>query len=615
MYSLESAIELVRLSRIFDFEFYREQVPDTLASEPEAISHYLVRGERQGLRPTILFDSGYYSQQVCVVPPGECLLVHYIRTGWAGGLRTHPLFDTAFYVAHNPDVVNVGVNPLGHFLASGGREGRRPHPLFHSYNYVQQVPGLNQSLENPLAHYLRQGWKDGIDPHPLFSGGFYLSYYPDVAQSEINPLLHFVTVGLAEGRLANHRFSATAFRQCGADPSRLTSEIPIAFACSQRREPNEDYSALSVEIDRRRARVPDGPDQSPVRLIAFYLPQFHPIPENDANWGEGFTEWTNVRKAKPNFLEHDQPRVPTDLGYYDLRDGVTLVKQAALAKNGGIHGFCFYWYWFNGRKPLEAPLRHMLDSGQPDFPFCFCWANEGWTRKWAGGEEVILGHVYSDEDDIAHVAELSRYMHDSRYIRIDGAPLLLIYRAGVLPNAPRYLERLRAIFAAAGLARMHIACVESAELAWANRDPKEFGCDSAVEFPPHGGIGAMDRPLTMLNPSFKGATFDYRETAVRYATAPKPTYSRSPSVMMGWDNTARYQDGSAIFANATPGGYQAWLEAAIQDAKTTRCGEERLVFINAWNEWGEGTYLEPDLRWGRGFLDATKQAIVGSGKP
>ena len=612
MYSTVSVIEAVLISGIFDVAAYSAEVAKTFPSDTDAVADYIDCGERDGASPNPLFQPNYYAQQSGITAKENCLLVHYLRVGWAAGLRTHPLFDTAFYIAHNSEVISAGINPLAHFLASGGIEGRRPHPLFHSFDYVSQVPQLRETRQNPLVHYLEQGWRQGFEPHSLFNGDFYIRSYPEVAQTGMNPLVHFVTHGLAEGRSPNYRFSSAVFRESGADPDRLSSETPIANACCWPCSVDEDYTALRTEIGRLRRYQPRSDDRSPVRLVAFYLPQFHPIPENDANWGEGFTEWTGVRRAKPNFLEHDQPRVPTDLGYYDLRDGRTLERQAELAQSHGVSGFCFYWYWFNGRKPLELPLLQMLESGRPDFPFCLCWANEGWTRKWAGGEDVILGHDYSVEDDRRHVAELTRYMSDARYIRTNGAPMMLIYRAGGLPDSPSYLAHLRRLFADAGIAHVHFALVESAEFAWAHRDPRVLGFDSSVEFPPHGGSGQLTKPLTMINQSFGGAIFDYRETAVRYATAPLPDYPRSRSVMMGWDNTARYQDNPAIFVNATPGGYRAWLESAIADVKATRCGEDRMVFINAWNEWGEGTYLEPDTRWGLGYLNATRSAESAS---
>ncbi len=596
--------DVIRSSGLFDDKFYcANAVRQGVPVAEDSIIHYILIGDAAGIWPNPLFDPVYYKLQAGTT---DCALVHYVQHGAAAGLRTHPLFDSAYYMRHNPDVVNAKVNPLRHFLASGGSEGRRPHPLFHTWNYAHSMPGLVESGENPLVYYLRQGWREPANPHPLFDGAFYQINAPESVGQ--NPLQHFVCYGLAAGRRPNLRYSAEAFRRTGVDPHRLMDEAPIAAAGMAGGTSDEDYAALSAEIARQR-----GPRARPTakpRLIAFYLPQFHPIPENDSNWGEGFTEWANVRKAKPNFAGHNQPRLPTELGYYDLRDPATMVAQAALAQAYGIHGFCFYWYWFNGHKPLALPLEHMLQSGRPNHPFCLCWANEGWTRKWAGGEEVILSHTYSGADDYAHAIDLTRYMKDSRYIRVDGAPLLLVYRAGVLPDTANYLVRWRAIFAELGIADIHLAMVESAEFAWAGQDPRELGFDSSVEFPPHGGTGSLPLPHPMINPAFTGSIFDYRDTVLRYAVAPLPDYPRARTVMLAWDNTPRYQDTPAVFVNTTPGGYQAWLEAAIADVSATQSPPGPLVFINAWNEWGEGTYLEPDGTWGRAFLEATRAALA-----
>jgi hypothetical protein len=621
-------MKLLRSSDLFDENYYRSA--SGIKNETNAfdlILHYFAQGEALGLQPNPLFVPAYYATQLDRQLGTANLLAHYIEEGWRLGLRTHPLFDTAYYVTHNPDVLAAGVNPLRHFLASGGKEGRRPHPLFHSWNYMHAVPGLLEAAENPLVHYLRQGWREGRNPHPLFDNDYYLSANSDLARADVNPLLHFVTRGLAEGRRPNPLFCADAFKRGGSDPARLSDEAPIRAACLAERPSAEDHRILRAEIARRRklTAARQGPASGPVagpiagkvpgpaddvRIIAFYLPQFHPIAENDQNWGAGFTEWTNVRRAVPNFTNHDQPRRPSELGYYDLRNPDVMVRQAELAQAYGVHGFCYYWYWFNGKKPLVLPLEQMLASGRPVMPFCLCWANEGWTRKWAGGNAPIFSHHYSDQDDREHAAELARYMRDPRYIRVSGAPLLLIYRAGVLPNAPEYLRRWRAAFHAAGIGEVHFALVESAEFAWAGKDPTESGFDSAVEFPPHGGSGALPTLSNMLNPAFKGAIFDYRETVLRYTSAALPSYPRWRTVMAAWDNTARYQDTPAIFMNATPGGYRAWLESAIIDARATRRPGERLVFVNAWNEWGEGTYLEPDARWGRAYLEATRDALA-----
>lgn len=346
------------------------------------------------------------------------------------------------------------------------------------------------------------------------------------------------------------------------------------------------------------------------KVIAFYLPQFHAIAENDKVWGDGFTEWTNVRRAKPNFSGHFQPRIPADLGYYNLRDPDVMDRQAALAKRYGIHGFCYYYYYFSGRRVLEMPLERLLETGRPSIPFCVAWANENWTMTWDGRDDVvILDHQYSEDQDRAVITDLMRYFRHPLYIRIDGRPLLLIYRARVIPDVIQTTSLWRQACRDAGIGEIYLAMVEAADLAWAEKDPVRYGFDAAVEFPPHNAGASVPPPEPLYNPNFNGLVFDYDMVVEKYATAPIPPYRRFRGVTLGWDNTARRQDNPAVFINATPAAYQAWLEAALEDVQVANQGPERLVFINAWNEWGEGTYLEPDIQHGHSFLEATRAGL------
>lgn len=346
------------------------------------------------------------------------------------------------------------------------------------------------------------------------------------------------------------------------------------------------------------------------KVIAFYLPQFHPFSENNKWWGQGFTEWTNVSKAKPNFVGHYQPRYPADLGYYDLRLPEILAQQAALAKQYGVGGFCFYYYWFDGKRLLEQPIEQMLKSKEPDFPFCLCWANENWTRRWDGLEyDVLMAQAHSPEDDVAVINDLIRYFKDARYIRIDGRPLLLVYRVALFPNFIETAARWRDTCRQAGIGEIYLTSVESFDGVNGNRDPATFGCDAAVEFPPHGMGEAKPVPGAVLNPNFAGTVGHYNDVAVRFATRPAPAYTRFRSVMPGWDNTARRQDTSFCFDQSTPGAFQAWLEESLEQTRLDRYGDEKLVFLNAWNEWAEGAYLEPDKRFGHTYLEAVRNAL------
>jgi GT2 family glycosyltransferase len=349
------------------------------------------------------------------------------------------------------------------------------------------------------------------------------------------------------------------------------------------------------------------------RIISFYLPQFHPVPENDQWWGKGFTEWTNVSKAQSNFVGHYQPRLPADIGYYDLRLLEVMEQQAELARKYGVHGFCFYYYWFDGKRLLERPVEQLLASNTPDIPFCLCWANENWTRRWDGQEnEILMAQAHSVEDDKAVISDLIRFFRDERYIRIDGRPLILVYRVTLFPNFAETAARWREVCREQGLGEIYIAMVESFELVNAGTPPATFGCDSAVEFPPQGLAEQKEPSGKLLNPDFKGSTADYRDLAVRYATRQGPAYTRFKGVMPGWDNTARRQNNSFCFENASPGAFQAWLEEAIDETKQQNFGDEQIVFVNAWNEWAEGAYLEPDRRYGHTYLEAVRNATDAS---
>ncbi|WP_269531844.1 glycoside hydrolase family 99-like domain-containing protein [Chitinimonas sp. BJYL2] len=342
------------------------------------------------------------------------------------------------------------------------------------------------------------------------------------------------------------------------------------------------------------------------KLLAFYLPQFHPIPENDAWWGKGFTEWTNVVQGRPQFQAHYQPHVPADLGFYDLRLRESRAAQAALARAYGIDGFCYHYYWFGGKRLLEQPLEAMLADGEPDLPFCLCWANENWTRRWNGEErDVLIAQSHSPEDDLAMFADVSRHFADPRYIRIDGRPVFLVYRADILPDPMATVRRWREQAAREGLADPYLCAVQSFGIG----DPTGWGFDAAVAFPPHGVVAAeYATEETHAVPGFKGRVFDYLD-AVRFDLARAPVnYPRFPCVMPSWDNTARRRQFGHCYQGSHPMVYRAWLADAIARSQRDPHTPAPLVFINAWNEWAEGCHLEPDLRYGHAWLQATQAA-------
>ncbi|HZI82892.1 MAG TPA: glycoside hydrolase family 99-like domain-containing protein [Casimicrobiaceae bacterium] len=348
---------------------------------------------------------------------------------------------------------------------------------------------------------------------------------------------------------------------------------------------------------------------SVVRAIAFYLPQFHPIPENDRWWGKGFTEWTNVTRARPVFVGHHQPRLPADFGFYDLRVPETLEEQAAAARAHGIHGFCYHYYWFAGKRLLERPVETMRATGRPDFPYCFCWANENWTRRWDGADdEVLIAQRPSRADDERFIRDLLPHLRDPRYIRVDGRALILVYRVGMLPEPQATAAAWRAVCRSEGVGELYLCAAKTYDTG----DPALYGFDALVDFPPHDTrVVTSNLAVDLINPDFKGSIYDYREHVREALERPEPAFVAHPAVMPGWDNTARRPELANIFIHATPEFYEVWLREVVDRVVARRPPEERLVFINAWNEWAEGAYLEPDRRFGRQYLEATRRALTG----
>ena len=384
-------------------------------------------------------------------------------------------------------------------------------------------------------------------------------------------------------------------------PATDVVEIPAGFGKITDEQWVEE---VKDEIDRTNLAI---------RLIAFYLPQFHPIPENDRWWGRGFTEWRNVAKAQPNYEGHYQPRLPADLGFYDLRITEVMEYQADLAHRYGIHGFCYYYYWFGGTRLLEMPLERMLEIGKPDFPFCLCWANENWTRRWDGHEhELLMAQQHSDEDDDAVIRDLMRYFRHRNYIRIDEKPLFIIYRASLFVDICRTVDRWRELCRNEGIGEIYLVLVESFEYSIKNDKTKLSGFDAAMEFPPHGISVTTEIPGRILNSNYTGLVHDYRRVVADYLGKKEPGYTWFRCVMPGWDNTARRQDEAKIFHNADPDQYEKWLRGVLEQTLDRHCGDERLVFVNAWNEWAEGAYLEPDRRYGHAYLHATRRALEQS---
>lgn len=474
------------------------------------------------------------------------------------------LFDAAYYLRQNPDVAAAGVNPAWHFAARGGFEGRRASDRFDT--------------------------------------AWYLAEYPDIAAAGVHPFEHYITQGVREGRLPCAPAGAVIPAAVPATPP------PSAAAADPGRAPVIEVAmpAPVVAVDPERlART---------KVLAFYLPQFHPIPENDAWWGKGFTEWANVTRARPMFEGHVQPVLPGELGFYDLRVPEVRERQAELARAAGIHGFCYHHYWFNGRRVLERPLEEVLASGSPDLPFCVCWANENWTRRWDGHEqEVLLRQKHTLASDRQFILDLIPYLEDPRYVRVDGKPVIVVYRAELMADPADTAAVWRDECRRAGLGEVHLCSVYLFKF-----DPRPLGFDASVEFPLH------HFPAREITPSLRGLPEGYTGVVRDYASGVhelirnprKVDYRLYRGVMPSWDNTARRMErGATVYHGATPELYEAWLASAINQrhADEDRAGSvrENLVFVNAWNEWAEGAVLEPRRDLGDAYLRATARVLVG----
>lgn len=352
------------------------------------------------------------------------------------------------------------------------------------------------------------------------------------------------------------------------------------------------------------------PEIKKVKIVCFYLPQFHRIPENDAWWGEGFTEWTNVISAVPQFVGHYQPHVPGELGYYDLLDPEIQRRQVELAELYGIEGFCFYFYWFGGKRLLETPIINYLNNKDLKLSFCLCWANENWSRRWDGlDNDVLIAQDYSPEDDLAFIEYVAHYMRDPRYIRINGKPLLLVYRPGLLPSAKATVQRWRHWCSTTDIGEIFLSYTQSFE----SVDPKKYGFDATIEFPPNrSNPPNITNRVSPIVKNFASTVYNWQIFLERSNNYKQTGYKLFRSVCPNWDNTARRKNNGTVFLNNTPELYQRWLENATADVlKHTSNPDERLIFVNAWNEWAEGAHLEPDIRYGYAWLQATRNAVSG----
>jgi lipopolysaccharide biosynthesis protein len=353
------------------------------------------------------------------------------------------------------------------------------------------------------------------------------------------------------------------------------------------------------------------------RVIAFHLPQYHPTPENDDWWGKGFTEWTNVAKAARLYPDHVQPRVPADLGFYDLRLPEARHAQAELAKEYGIEGFCYYHYWFGGRRILERPVNEILSSNEPDFPFCLCWANHSWSSVWDGTNKTLIEQTYpGTEDHEAHFRWLLKAFTDHRYITLEGKPVFLIYKPDDIPEINKMVDLWRKLAVEAGLPGLYLIGVSHRDERW---DPRSCGLDACVmqSLPRRDGRIPRRYLKTKLNLALRNAKseltiWDYEEFMPSLLRSNKVDFDDYPVVLPNWDNTPRSGKRGVVLHGSTPELFRQHLRDGLIRVAHLQ-PDHRFVFLKAWNEWAEGNYVEPDQKWGRAYLTVIKDEITHGG--
>ena len=462
--------------------------------------------------------------------------------------------------------------------------------------YRQEYPHVANRKLDPYIHYLVWGWWQGHNPNDTFDVAEYLINNPDILLEGREPYTHYLAKGAEEEQTSSDETASF-------DHHTTTVKIMEDVYGAYRRE--TEFPQYEPENDL-------GIAHTSIKLIAFYLPQYHPIPENDKFWGKGFTEWTNVAKTRPMFAKHYQPRLPGELGYYDTRLKEVLQRQIELAKQAGIYGFCLHHYWFNGKPLLRVPYNHIIKNTDLDIKFCLNWANEPWTAKFDGYGDCNDGNMlieqrHHSEDDIAFIEDITPALLDKRYIKIDDRPIFLIYRPGLFPNIKKTADRWRNHCSNQGIGEIYLIGVQNTfdEVL----PPKEYNFDAAVEFPPLNfpRIDVRNK-VRLYDDKFPGEVLNYQAVVDAGLEFHPPDYTLFRGVMPGWDNTPRRKR-CAIYANSSPELYQQWLEKVNRYTENYFREEERFVFLNAWNEWGEGAYLEPDRVFGYAYLNATARAL------
>lgn len=498
-------------------------------------------------------------------------------------------------------------------LRACAQYGNSMYKLFHTF-LLRVIMCL--CLFPASFFYGGKGWLKKILNGKLFFVELLENYKEIVQQFEGRNVLirRFVTAPLclAENLYRTRSFKQTLRRVFSTlvNTGKQSSPKIDAYVEAITKQASQKASPDFVPLTQEQASF----DDIHTKLIAFYLPQFHTFPLNDEWYGKGFTEWTNVTKAIPQYTDHYQPQLPIDMGFYDLNDINVMKRQVELAKLYGLHGFCFHYYWFSGTKLMDMPLFNWLKHQEIDFPFCLNWANENWTKLWDGGNrEVRYKQELRDGDDEKFFIDMLPFLRDYRYIKVDGKPVVIVYRPHLFEKerCRAFMSKQREMAKNYGFEGLLLISVNSHGF---REDPRPWGLDAMLEFPPHCLLeqGLQGRQMDMyVSPYFQGNVWDGKEYIENRRYIYNVHYKLFKGVCPSWDNTPRkaYSNGSVIDC-ITPELYKKWLEECIEYTSEKHAKKEQFVFINAWNEWAEGAHLEPDSRYGYAYLQATKEALL-----
>lgn len=539
---------------------------------------------------SIIYEDKNYPQIFNFKLPNQFVVTHFDSNETIKNLRPQLLKNIIRYLNEKKIyIVNIGIKDIFKDLeVSYGKD--------FLFNYAGQT-----TLKDILYIIKKSSGFVGIDSGPAHIA----NVYEKDAVVFLGPLKRFHRYNPFNGLYENEKFIFRLNKNNFDDFKKIFSKNILDNDLEVK-----EVKTSVIKSVKQDQNSDDNPS-SKIKSIAFYLPQFHPIEQNNQAWGEGFTEWTNVTKAKKYYPSQHQPRLPANLGFYDLRIMENMLNQFKLAQSHGIHGFCYYFYWFNGKKLLNLPIRNMFENKDHNMPYCFCWANENWTKRWDGHDkEILVEQKHNFYDDEAFINHMFEYFNDPRYIRINNKPLLLLYRTDLFPNINKTVEIWRNEAAKAGFSGLFLVRAESND---PYREPKDLGFDASYEIPTFILPDTLkaDKELIKnlkVNNDFKGRIFDYKKIVEFYSSRVVP-YKRYPAPMLAWDNTARHNERATIFENFSISSYKNWLESSCKYSDNKFKGEEKIVFINAWNEWAEGSYLEPDSINGINLLKATAEIL------